>query len=204
MLFKSKKKGPPKESQVDQPKMTAFIDIIFQLLIYFMLTMKFKKEEGQILQQLPKDKGLAAAKADIEPKEVRINICVHPGKRFDQHIGLKIRHQQMLDTMKDEGQPIGDIAYVWIGDNYRGKVMQLFRTSSYSDKRGNNINIYTNVSDAAIDLQRRIKVTNPKTPIIIDADGLTPYEHVFGFLSYLFEKGITDINLAGNPKFQKN
>lgn len=197
-----KQKELPAEPRVDQPPMSPFIDIIFQLLIYFLLTLKLKKEEGQILQQLPKDKGLAQSAASVEPKEVRVQICAHPNKRFDQHVGLKIRHWKDLDKFKEEGQPVGDVCYVWIGDNYGEGVLDLYRTSKYPGKAGHNKEAYAAVSRRAMEIQLQLKKLTKSVPIIIDMDGLAPYEHFFGFLSFMWSQGVTDIEIAGNPKFQ--
>ena len=55
------------ESELD---MTPMIDIVFQLLIFFLLSAKFIALEGQLSSYLPKDRGLAPSFAKIEPDEV--------------------------------------------------------------------------------------------------------------------------------------
>ena len=50
--------------------MTPMIDIVFQLLIFFLLAAKFIAFEGQLSSYLPKDRGLQAAFSKIEPDEV--------------------------------------------------------------------------------------------------------------------------------------
>ena len=54
MRFKSKK------TEGLRPNLTPMIDIIFQLLIFFVLTAKFIAFEGQLQAYLPKDRGLQA------------------------------------------------------------------------------------------------------------------------------------------------
>ena len=56
---RKRKKRKIKEQKAEEPPMTAMIDIIFQLLIFFILTMKIKTVEGKLINQLPKDKGLS-------------------------------------------------------------------------------------------------------------------------------------------------
>ena len=60
------------ESAID---MTPMIDVIFQLMIFFMCTIKFKALDGKLMSYLPKDRGL---KPDIitQPPldEVRIKL----------------------------------------------------------------------------------------------------------------------------------
>ena len=50
--------------------MTPMIDIVFQLLIFFLLSARFISFEGQLASYLPKDRGLQAAFSKIEPDEV--------------------------------------------------------------------------------------------------------------------------------------
>ncbi len=53
--------------------MTPMIDIIFQLLIFFMCSMPFKKLEGKLNSWLPKDKGLNPVSVPKpELQEIRI------------------------------------------------------------------------------------------------------------------------------------
>ena len=55
------------EAEMD---MTPMIDIVFQLLLFFLLSAKFIALEGQLSSDLPKDRGLQASFAKIEPDEV--------------------------------------------------------------------------------------------------------------------------------------
>ena len=55
------------EAELD---MTPMIDIVFQLLIFFLLSAKFIALEGQLSSYLPKDRGLQASFSKIEPDEV--------------------------------------------------------------------------------------------------------------------------------------
>ncbi len=48
-----KKRGRPKPKM--QPQMTPMIDVTFQLLLFFLLTMTFQKSEGHIPAELPAD-----------------------------------------------------------------------------------------------------------------------------------------------------
>ncbi len=64
MARKSQKPGVPEEMKGD---MTPMIDVVFQLLIFFMLTIKFKTLEGKLAAYLPKDVGVNTSPA--EPKE---------------------------------------------------------------------------------------------------------------------------------------
>jgi biopolymer transport protein ExbD len=64
MARKSSAPGIPDEMKGD---MTPMIDVVFQLLIFFMLTIKFKTLEGKLAAYLPKDVGVN--KTEAVPKE---------------------------------------------------------------------------------------------------------------------------------------
>lgn len=53
--------------------MTPMIDVVFQLLIFFMLTMQFKEVEGKLLSQLPRH-GTDISPAPALLDEVRITV----------------------------------------------------------------------------------------------------------------------------------
>ncbi len=64
----AKKKGRKfviDEAEADM-EMTPMIDIVFQLLIFFLLSAKFIALEGQLASYLPKDRGLQSSFSEIE------------------------------------------------------------------------------------------------------------------------------------------
>jgi biopolymer transport protein ExbD len=58
------------EPAIDGSDMTPMIDVVFQLLIFFMLTMQFKEVEGKLLSQLPRH-GVAAGPSAVR-EELRL------------------------------------------------------------------------------------------------------------------------------------
>lgn len=67
------------EDEEIKPDMTPMIDIIFMLLIFFLLTTKFIPDEKFIGSLLPTNKGQAnTSQQDIEPPQ-DVNIMVYPG-----------------------------------------------------------------------------------------------------------------------------
>jgi len=56
--------------------MTPMIDVTFQLIIFFICTIKFKTLEGKLETQLPKDVGVNPTPVEImlEKAEIRLNI----------------------------------------------------------------------------------------------------------------------------------
>ncbi len=89
-----------------EPPMTPMIDVIFQLLIFFILTMKFKEVEGKLLSQLPKDKGLSSSSVpQPELQEVRIVLCCadNDQRELEQHTTNKGRHEANLEHDEQQG-----------------------------------------------------------------------------------------------------
>jgi hypothetical protein len=64
------------ESDPLEMDMTPMIDIVFNLLIFFMCATKFRTEEGMIQAFLPKDLGLlsTAAAAPVDLQKVRLKL----------------------------------------------------------------------------------------------------------------------------------
>ena len=71
MAKKKKKRYVIEEMAFEASNMTPMIDVVFQLLIFFMLSMHFKEVEGKLLSQLPKDKGLIKKILAQAPKKGR-------------------------------------------------------------------------------------------------------------------------------------
>jgi len=78
-----KKHIPKHDFKID---MTPMIDVVFQLMIFFMCTIKFKTLEGKLSAYLPKDVGVNSSdaepleKVDIILKLVREGSKLHPYK----------------------------------------------------------------------------------------------------------------------------
>ncbi|MHC5020256.1 MAG: ExbD/TolR family protein [Planctomycetota bacterium] len=67
-----KKKQPVLEDMVMD--ITPMIDVVFQLLIFFMVATKFKTLEGKLLAYLPKDKGLKNVKVEEQKLPIRVTL----------------------------------------------------------------------------------------------------------------------------------
>jgi hypothetical protein len=206
----AKKRAKQMQDQsIESPNLSTFSDVTFQLLIFFMLTIKFKQEEGNLISMLPKDKGLAATTVDTpELQEVRIYICADViNNRMDQHLGYKEKHQDFIMDLKKAGHPIGDVCRCWIELNYlKNETYQLYRTEKFPSKYSENKKLYNQIADQVKTMRESVKSSRDPTksaPVIIDCDGLVPWEHPFGFLNALQKRGIQDVEWAGNPRFDK-
>ncbi len=56
------------EEEMPKPNMTPMIDVVFQLLVFFLVSMKFKTLDMKIEAFLPKDRGLSPEIATLEEK----------------------------------------------------------------------------------------------------------------------------------------
>ncbi|MHC4829905.1 MAG: ExbD/TolR family protein [Planctomycetota bacterium] len=70
----AKRKGSRFESEELDMDMTPMIDIVFNLLIFFMCATKFRTEEGMIEAFLPKNRGQSSGTPQIDLNEVRIKL----------------------------------------------------------------------------------------------------------------------------------
>ena len=195
-----RRKRKAEENTPIEPPMTAMIDVIFQLLIFFMLTMKFVVLEGKLLSHLPKDKGLSPSDVtNPEINEVRILFCADGSERgLKKHFEDKGSHDhednkaltKEKTTLVVEGQTIG--------------ILEM--TEKNPDKAATNSKYY----DAAADHAARIYEALPsssdptqKAPIKLDPDSEVPYEHVMGVLNALKRRKIDNIEFVGNPRLNR-
>jgi biopolymer transport protein ExbD len=66
--------------------MTPMIDVTFQLLIFFMLTIKFKTLEGKLSAYLPKDVGVNTTQAEPKEKlEIKLKVIAEGTKLMPRH-----------------------------------------------------------------------------------------------------------------------
>jgi biopolymer transport protein ExbD len=148
--------------------MTPMIDVTFQLLIFFMLTIKFKTLEGKLAAYLPKDVGVNTSPA--EPKEkVEIKLKVE-------------RDGSKMDPLRDEP---------WRGDGpfrYGSDRVVAYsvgpRTTRSLDDLGRRL--------------RDLRTQDPERPATIDPYPGTVYDDVIRVLDVAIEAGYTDITFVGD------
>jgi len=183
----------PDESKPDSLNMTPMIDIVFQLLIFFMLSMHFKEVEGKLLSQLPKHKGPESAPATPDLRELRVVLCA--GGDLETHLTDKGRHEKA----GKRADPCSlSVEKVLIGE--------VRRTESSPGEGIRNRSTYRALGAKAKELYAGIPVLpgKPPAPVIIDADREVPYEHVIGALNALKEAGLETIEFVANPHFPAN
>ncbi len=134
-------KKPPEEDKKSKRKrkgvmdnadlqMTPMIDVVFQLLIFFMVGCQFKTFEGKLAAYLPKDKGLMNYK--IEEQELPIKVLLRwnaPRKQCRVTVGKifcgydidginkalgKVKQIKMTGVKKAEIESGGDVRMIWV------------------------------------------------------------------------------------------
>lgn len=190
----ARRRGMPEEVATEALNMTPMIDVVFQLLIFFMLTMHFKEVEGKLLSQLPKDKGLSPSHVlQPELQEIRIVICAGGDTRM--HLHDKGRHEK---ADKENNICKVQVEKIEIGD--------VFKTETNASKGASNKGIYMSLGQKTKELQDAqpsTKDATKKAPVILDADSETPYEHIIGAVNACKHFGIDNIEFVGNPRHEK-
>ncbi|MBI4563675.1 MAG: biopolymer transporter ExbD [Planctomycetes bacterium] len=180
------------EQRVPPIPMTPMIDVVFQLLIFFMLTMHFKEVEGILRTMLPKDKGLQSSSVlNPELQEIRVIICAGGDTR--KHMHDKGSHEKVD---KDNSR-----CTLLVEQNEIG---ELFLTAKHPDRVDQNKTLYKNAGmkiKELYDLTPSTRDASKRAPVIIDADSETPYEHVIGIVNICKEHKIENLEFAGNPRF---
>ena len=67
-----KKRAKDRGTPNMQPPLTPMIDVVFQLLLFFLLSCQFRQEEGAIPSRLPNIAGQEPVSMDVKPIEVRV------------------------------------------------------------------------------------------------------------------------------------
>lgn len=191
MAERKRKRRSPDENRVGEINMMPMIDVTFLLLIFFMLTMRFKLDEGKLLTTLPKSTGTASSPSP-ELEEIRVILCC--GGNTKQHERNKGEHEK-----GDPKDPA--VVSTLVGRHDCG---QLAMTEREPAKKSENRSVYQRIGSKVYDIYAATKGPDgkSKTRVVIDADSETPYEHIIGVVNQLQERGIREnIEFAANPRF---
>lgn len=169
-------------SEEVEMEMTPMIDVTFLLLIFFMVTLKFKILEGKLSAYLPKDVGVNSTEAEpIEKVEVLIRVRV---------TGLKLTPDGLL--YDDE---TGNSRFVWNRDPDRGEARVL--EYSVMNKKTNDLEELGDTLKRIHKERERLMPDGKKVPATIDSRSGTVYGDVVPVLDAAIEAGLTDITFVG-------
>ena len=147
--------------------MTPMIDVVFQLLIFFMLSIEFKELEGKLSAYLPKDVGVNQSEATpIEKLEIRLKVLKEGTK-------LMPRGDELW---KGEG------AYRYGND----------REVQYAV----GPRVVRDLAELRQRLKAQIQA-EPKQPVTIDAYPPAVYADVTRVLDEVIEAGYIDVTFVG-------
>lgn len=153
--------------------MTPMVDIVFQLLIFFMLACRFRTTEGQIHAFLPKNRGLGTeGPAAITLQEMRIKL-------------LWVERNSLRETRNPEDGrvllKVRDLNFPTVENEFREEMPDYTR-------------LYEKICQA------RDNFTPTRSygslPVIIDARSYVPFKHVIFALNECVRAGIDDITFA--------
>ena len=65
-------------AQVGELNLTSMIDVIFQLLIYFVVTASFMLNEGVLTAKLPQGSGSPVAADELPPEKINVRLTADP------------------------------------------------------------------------------------------------------------------------------
>lgn len=155
-------------------EMTPMIDVTFLLLIFFILTLKFKTLEGKLQAYLPKDVGVNQSDAEpLEKVEIKITL-IAPGEKRDP---------------KDLSKPWkGELRFEYVGRKVRYHIGPQ-KTEDLAVLRTRLKRLF----DAA-------KASGEKRPATIDARAGITYGDVVPVLDRAIEVGYEDITFIGEYK----
>ena len=181
------------ESDDTEMNMTPMIDIVFQLIIFFLLSLKFKAVDKRIDSALPKDRGIQATQQIVDELPM---------------ITVKLFRQNM-----DDPNPNNRWTTVKVGNDFRrelpkgvwtasNKPDQVQGSMSDEDRQTEYDRVFNEVRGAITDTWNRME-RNPeakgeiKTP---RPKGLkVPHGDVIRVLSTFIQVGITDVKFEGAP-----
>ena len=93
------------EAKTEKLNMTPMIDVVFQLIVFFLVTMKFKTLDMKIEAFLPKDRGLSTAVVQLtEVPKLTATLHHKQGESVPGPEGKPMP----VSRLKIAGQPVGD------------------------------------------------------------------------------------------------
>lgn len=167
-----------------KPDMTPMIDVTFLLLIFFIVTLKFKTLEGRLDSNLPKDMGTSNATVEeIEKVDIVIQVA-NPGQ--------KVPDPRTATTSKPEGRLMmlsGRVLRVSVGTNSFN-----VRTDAF-DKDG----LFSDLTRLRTALAPYAKTQELRedTPVTLDAREGVVYGDVIGVLDVVIDMQFVKVSFAG-------
>ncbi|RMH04606.1 MAG: biopolymer transporter ExbD [Planctomycetota bacterium] len=161
-----------REFEEVEMEMTPMIDVTFLLLIFFIVTLKFKTLEGRLDASLPKDRGTSSSQAsEVEKVDIVIKVS-NPGQLVPD------------PATASPAYPEGRLKH-YVGRKLRYEV---------------GSSTFTNLEDLSRYLEpfARTQQMREETPVSIDPRKGTVYGDVVKVLDVVISKGFTQIAFGGS------
>jgi biopolymer transport protein ExbD len=165
--------GPASEGSAAEPNLTPLLDVVMQLLMFFMMCVNFVNE--QVNEEIKLPASQTAAPMDKSETDVLfVNIKPFSTSQFKDRVPPHVL-AQMHDKFRD-----GDPVILIVGrDPMKILEFKFWLKQQYEDTERNS-------PDGKV-----------KTAIIIRADASTDYTHVFQLLQMCKVQGYTTLKLRG-------
>lgn len=171
-MAKRRKRNRPDLSPM-KSDMTPMIDVTFQLLIFFMLTIEFKQLEGKLAAYLPKDVGVNTSQAEPKEKvEIVLRVAAE-GAKLDPNTGNPWTGEGPFKYSEDRKIDI-----------------------SIGPKTTRDL-------DVVMARLKELKLQDPERPATIDAYPGTVYEDVIKVLDVVLLADYTDVTFIGAREVAK-
>jgi len=166
------------------------IDVVFQLLIFFLFAMKFSGREGRLYAKLPTNRGLGyEGTPPITLQEVRVKILWVQKNNW-------LRRMTPEDYQRAQNDP--SYRAYWVNN---GMAVLKIRKDFLMKGGMNNPSAVPDWDRLLARIKRGIQRFRPtptyKTlPVIIEGYQLVPFQHVVSALNTCIKAGIKDITFA--------
>ena len=174
----ARKSGKEMEKILEEVVMdfTSMIDVTFQLLIFFMLTLKFKILEGKLESLLPLDKGLSAKPETIEFEDVEIVLKVLDEDKLKDSAKRRVRYFR-----NGSNTPFGTSTSTW----------DIAKRQFVCDPPDTLLRIKEHLQS--------VRLASKESKAKINAWPEVPNDRVVNILNMMVETGFTDISYSGIP-----
>jgi biopolymer transport protein ExbD len=133
-------RGPTKM----QPPLTPMIDVTFQLLLFFILTMQFRQAEGQIPADLPQEGQGTAETVTLEPVDIYVRAGLSDAMPSIEIGGVQVMirdweelHTQLVGLVQQSYEtavinPDADVSWNHVVNAYNQAVRAKFKSVNFA------------------------------------------------------------------------
>ena len=156
--------------------MTPMIDIVFQLIVFFMLNLKFKATDSRIDTALPKDRGIQATPTIVnEIPSIKVSLFRRNEDKEDAQTMIKIGSEEWF-VPRD----------TWSKDAQKNAELQLRRDRVFASLLARIAALYA----ANKELKGEIEAPPPKGQAV-------PHADIMGVLDSFLAVGLKEVNFVG-------